>query len=184
MRRDCDGDRGAGPAAGKNDAGGGGGKRAGRGGRGGAEGGRGAAGGIRGKKGRRGRWKQARGQVRGRTKRESGETGEGRRRPGKGAAGEADRKGEEEQGRACPGPAAAGESEGPARQNSAGRGLHGMRPERSRGKRDGRTAYLSSARNRPRFFSSISRQARAAGVTPEMRPACPRVRGRMALSFS
>ncbi len=48
-----------------------------------------------------------------------------------------------------------------------------------------RRFYLEPpACSRPRFFSSTSRQASAAGVTPEMRPACPSVRGRMAESFS
>ncbi len=52
-------------------------------------------------------------------------------------------------------------------------------------KKKERKRYLPpSVRSSPRFFSSISRQARAAGVTPEMRPACPSVRGRMAESFS
>ena len=49
------------------------------------------------------------------------------------------------------------------------------------------TAHVEFFKNpqiRPRFLSSISTQASAAGVTPEMRPACPSVRGFTLFSFS
>ena len=52
------------------------------------------------------------------------------------------------------------------------------------GKKGFKRPPLHGYPSRERFFRWISRQVSAAGVTPEMRPAWPRVRGRTAQSFS